>query len=384
MSKKKRRVTIISRESDEKSIDISMLEEELRIRGIDVSVLCKLFTKEKSLKALGYIAHVIRQELEILRSDVVILDTYCIAASMFPHRKSTKIVQMWHALAAIKKFGWQNIGAAGGTSERTARLMKMHHGYDYVLSPSEITAEHFCEAFRVSEDKIVRLGLPRIDYIKSVTQGSRQAETAKMLYSRYPELYRHSEKKTILYAPTFRRGEDVKLQSLIETIDLDRYNLVVKMHPVYGEREKKILRLAALPQNDKNGIVLAQKDRERGAQCEAAIFYDIEFSSYDWLSVADIIISDYSAFVVEAALAEKPLYIYAYDLDEYEKSTGLNMNFGNEEIAKYTFQDAEELAKSLDMDYDFAALRSFKSKYVDIDTENCTGALADFIEDLLI
>jgi CDP-ribitol ribitolphosphotransferase len=37
---------------------------------------------------------------------------------------------MWHALSAVKKFGWQTVGSEDGTRERTARIMRMHKGYD--------------------------------------------------------------------------------------------------------------------------------------------------------------------------------------------------------------------------------------------------------------
>ena len=185
---KKKRVTIISRESNEKTLDIAMLEAELKRRGADVTVLSKLLTKERSLKALGYLGHMIRQEAEILRSDVVVLDTYCIPASMLPHRKGTKVIQMWHALSAMKRFGWQTVGLEGGSSPKVARLMRMHHGYDYVISPSDITAEHFAEAFRVGRDRIAKQGLPRIDYIKSVSQGERQPDAARRILARYPQL----------------------------------------------------------------------------------------------------------------------------------------------------------------------------------------------------
>ena len=151
MKKQVPRIAIISRESNTKTLDISMLEAELLKRGCGVTVLSRLLTKEKSLKALGYIGHVMKQEAAIMASDVVVLDTYCIPASMIPHRKGTKVVQMWHALGAIKQFGWQTVGKQGGSSAKTAKLMRMHHGYDYVVCVDGIlignchVADHFTD-----------------------------------------------------------------------------------------------------------------------------------------------------------------------------------------------------------------------------------------------
>ena len=231
MKKRKKKIAIISRESNSKSLDIAMLEAELLKRGCDVTVLSKLLTKEKSLKSLGYIGHVMRQEAAILAADVVVLDTYCIPASMIPHGKGTKVMQMWHALAAVKKFGWQTVGKAGGSSEKVAKLMRMHRGYDYVVSPSDITAEYFCEAFDTDRDKVVKYGLPRIDYIKSVAAGERHAEMAEKILTAYPQLRKAGPeaRKTVLYAPTFRRGKTVDVQSLIDALDPAKYDLVVKL-----------------------------------------------------------------------------------------------------------------------------------------------------------
>ena len=364
MKKACKRVSIISRESDSKTLDVAMLEAELLKRGCKVKVLSKLLTKEKSLKALGYAGHVMRQEAAILASDVVVLDTYCIPASMIPHRKGTKVIQMWHALGAIKKFGWQTVGKEDGSSEKVAKLMKMHRGYDYVVSASDITADHFCEAFRISPEKIVKYGLPRIDYIRSVASGGRHDEQLERILRTYPQL--KNGRKTILYAPTFRRGKTVEAQKLIDALGPDKYNIVVKLHPLY---------------------------RGQTASAEGGfdtVIFDEAFSSNDWLAAADIIISDYSSFVIESSLADKPLFIYAYDLDEYSSNTGLNIDFYSEPIAPYVFRDAAELAKSVSADnYDLKALRAFRDRYIDISTagdrateNHCTVALADFIENL--
>ena len=359
MKAKTKKVAIISRESNTRTLDIAMLESELLRRGMDVTVLSKLLTKEKSVKALGYLGHVLRQEAAILAADVVVLDTYCIPASMIPHRKGTKVIQMWHALGAIKKFGWQTVGKEGGSSGKVAKLMRMHHGYDYVVCASDVTADHFCEAFKADRSKIVKYGLPRIDYIKSVAAGERHADMLAKIVAKYPQL--KNGKKTVVYAPTFRRGKTVDVQSLVDALGTDRYNIVIKLHPLY------------------RGDFATAGDG-------ANVIYDDDFTSFDWLAAADMIISDYSSLVIEATLADKPLFIYAYDLDEYEENTGLNIDFDSEPISPYVFRDAGKLANAIasaaDGDYDMDALLAFRDRYIDIDTSNCTAALADYIERL--
>ena len=370
MGTKQKKIAIISRESDSKTLDVSMLEEELLRRGCRVKVLSKLLTKEKSIKALGYIGHVAKQQAAIMASDVVVLDTYCIPASMIPHGKGTRIVQIWHALGAVKKFGWQTVGREGGSSEKVARLMRMHRGYDYVVSPSDITAEYFCEAFDTDKEKVAKYGLPRIDYIKSVASGERQADMERRILSQYPQ-HAGTDRKTILYAPTFRRGRSVDFQSLIGALDPAKYDLVVKLHPLYRAGNT------------------GPEEASSAGSGQLDVIYDETFSSYDWLSAADIIISDYSSLVIETTLTDKPLFIYAYDLEEYSENTGLNMDFYSEPIAPYVFKDAASLAACIDktcgntgadgQGYDMEALHAFRDRYIDIDTDNCTAALAEFI-----
>ena len=60
MKTRRKRVSIISRESDSRTLDIAMLEDELIKCGCEVRVLSKLLTKDKSLKALGYAGHVLK------------------------------------------------------------------------------------------------------------------------------------------------------------------------------------------------------------------------------------------------------------------------------------------------------------------------------------
>lgn len=342
-----KRITIMSRQSDAASIDIEMLATALRETGeFEVKVMCRKLT---SRRALTYPVHMLSQLREIRRSDALIVDGYCIVNSLVGHPRRLKVVQMWHALSAIKQFGWQTVGKSDGSSETIARLMRMHAGYDYILSSSDITAGFFCEGFRADPEKIVKLGLPRIDYILK-----RVPQKAEEIRRRYPVLSETSpeDRRVMLYVPTFRKGRGIDVESLRESATRHGFILAVKPHPL---------------------------DRTALESAEGMILDD-EFSSYDWLSVADVVVSDYSSYVVEATLADKPLYLYTYDKNEYLEGTGLNVSFSEEAIGRYEYSDAESLVRAAaSEEYDMDALRLFRSKYIDVDTEDCTGQLVDFM-----
>ena len=59
---------------------------------------------------------------------------------------------------------------------------------------------------------------------------------AEEIYDEYPTLY---GKKTVLYCPTFRKNGNCLsyVEELISAADFEKYNLIVKLHPV---DEKKL------------------------------------------------------------------------------------------------------------------------------------------------
>ena len=86
---------------------------------------------------------------------------------------------------------------------------------------------------------------------------------------------------------------------------------------------------------------------------------------------------------MEASLAERPLYLYTYDKDEYADRTGLNVDFAEEAIGRYEYKDAEELAEAAaGEEYDYEALKQFRDRYIDVDRNDCTGQIVKFIREI--
>ena len=342
----KNRITFISRQSDKPSSDISMLAEQ--IKKMHPEIECRIMSR--MLRAtpaglLSYLVHMLKQMHALSTSKVIVLDGYCITACILEHKSETSVVQMWHSLAAIKKFGYQTIDMPAGHSRQVAETMHMHENYDYILCPSRATGRLFCRAMNSDEKKLVYLGLPRIDVIK---------REDKVIADRIRKDYGLStEKKILLYAPTFRKGETIHVEELANAIDSGIYQLVVKLHPVYED----------------SGII------------PKGVIQDRKYSSYEWFNVCDGVITDYSALGVEATLTDKPVYFYLYDLKDYSNKVGINVN-PMEEMASVSATDAVTLAEIIEKQYDYVHMRKFREKYVSVDTNNCTEKLADFIVSL--
>jgi CDP-ribitol ribitolphosphotransferase len=341
------KVTLVSWQSNRKTLDFRLLEEALHREDptLEVEILCRKM--ERTLSGmLQYIPQVLRQMKAFATSEMVVADSYCIPLSVLNHRDGLKIMQIWHALSAIKMFGWQTVGKETGMSRTIAEGMYMHRNYDFVACASDVTAGYFCQAFGCRKENVVKLGLPRIDYILR-----EDSETVTKIREKYPFL--ENGRKNIYYVPTLRKITGVRLTELVDALDPGKYNLIIRLHPLDRYRED-------LPQRE-------------------GVSYINDFDTYSLMKACDIIISDYSSFVVEASLVDRPLYLYTYDREEYERDTGLNVRYEEEAIGVYQFDDAKELMQAMDAPYDFSLLQRFRDKFVDVEKEDCAGQMARFI-----
>lgn len=358
-----KKVTIISRQSDEPSADIRMLAGYLQREHPDLKcvVLCRFIRPDPGSR-LSYGFHMISQMKHIATSRVVVLDGYCIAACALHHKPETEILQMWHAVAAIKKFGYQTIDRPGGHSRMVAEIMCMHRNYSYVLCPSQATGEIFCEAFRTAPEKLLYLGLPRLDLLTQPEkeEGADPAESSGQDLRASCQI--PAGKELLLYVPTFRRDKPVDLKGLLQAVDPARFVLAVRLHP-----------LEEPPAEADFASALAEEDASA-----LQVIYSREGTTEEWIRAADRIITDYSALAVEASLTGKPLYYYVYDIPEYEERVGLNMD-PRQEMPGATAVTGEQLTRILNEPYPCDELRRFREKYITIDTEGCTARLGDFI-----
>ena len=346
--KLKRKVVMLSRQSGKPSLDYKYLEKELNARGIKNVTLCHEMKSSVS-GFIKYMIHILQQMRHIADASVIITDGYCMLLSIIEKKEGQEVIQIWHSLAAIKKFGWQNVNAADGRGAQVAKVMKMHRNYDYFLAPSEVTADHFAESFGTDRDKAVLLGLPRLDYINHPSK-----KTRKKIQDKYPIVL---EKANVIYAPTFRRGKKLEISDLIEHFPFEQYNLIIKKHPLDQADYSKL---------ERPGIVFDQK-----------------FNTIDWYPLCEKVITDYSGVAIEAAAARKEIYFYLPDKKDYSNSQGLNMNFEKESIHSYVCQSAEALCNLLLEEYDKGAMETFRRKYISVNTEHCTRDIVDFVETIL-
>ncbi len=294
--------------------------------------------------AWQYYINIYSQMYIIAKSRVVIVDGYNLSTSMLKHKKNTTIIQIWHALAAVKKFGYQSVGYADGINPKLAKILDMHKNYDYVISGSDEMKKYFAEAFNVPVEKVTSIGTP---YIDSLLKENKKA--IKNAYAKHPEF---REKINIVYSPTFRKDGRDYIQDVVDNIDLDKYNLIVTYHS--KDESKKI----------KN---------EKIINCS-----DVPYKVL--IKIADYVITDYSALSVEVAIVKTKLLLYVKDIDRYEKENGLNIDLFKE-LPNYTSKDIKDLVKVIeDNNYDMSVLENFRKKFA----SNLTGTSTELICELIL
>lgn len=344
------KIVMISSFSNQKSLDFKLLEDELKDKYKTIC-LCNLYdiNHEYSLVyKIKYFFYSFIQMYHFATSKVCILDSYCPTVSLLNHKKSLTIIYMGSFSGILKKNGYSITNKKEGITNTKAKKLKMHHNYDIVVSSSKYSDESLMKDLNVTVDKIRHRTLPRFDLLKD---SNYEKDIKRKIYDKYPQL---ETKQNIIYAPTYKIDK-VKflkhLNELIEEIDFEKYNLVVKLHP-----------LMKLDIENDNIII------------------DYEFSTFDMLFVADKLISDYSSIIYEAGLRNIPLYFFAYNLGYYKYTRGLWIDYSI--LPGYTEGSAEELIKDLDKDYNMDYLKEFIDKYIN-DTDNCTKKMVSLISEYM-
>lgn len=357
------KITMISRQSNSETVDFRLLrteiekenEKEEKRKKIKVVTLCHKLeggANAKFSEKIKYGFHMLSQMHHIATSKVLILDSYCILASILKHKKDLKIIQMWHSMGTMKKFGYQILDKKEGSKKEMADVMRMHKNYDYVFASSKAYAKQLAEGFGCETTKIRIYSLPRVDLL---TSKEYKKEIFEKIKEKYPEI---SAKKNILYCPTFRKEErklEKEIYNMIEHVDFNKYNLIIKLHPL-----SKI----ELKEDNKNVIL------------------DKSFSSMEMLFIADYLISDYSCIIYEAAVLNIPLFFFAFDLQEYLNNRGLTIDY-EKVLPGIVSSNAKDIITAIENNqYDINSVMKFREKYV-TNTKDCTKKIVDFIKNLI-
>ncbi|MDR0489130.1 MAG: CDP-glycerol glycerophosphotransferase family protein [Propionibacteriaceae bacterium] len=261
-------------------------------------------TKEFFTQARGFRGFMNRLRLaaEIAHTEYTLIDDVFPMIYVFPIRRGARLIQVWHALGAMKRMGFSCLGKPGGTTPTTLT----HRNYTDTIVSSDEIRPLYAEAYGVDLETVHPTGVPRSDlFFDEATKARVRAD----LFAEFPVL---KDRRVILFAPTFRSGGDRGVHYPQEYLNLDlvatalgdKDLFVIKMHPFVRQRWE-------IPQNLRDQIV--------------------DLSDYpefnNLLLVSDLLITDYSSAIFDNALLRKPVVFYTPDFEQYDDWRGFYYPF---------------------------------------------------------
>lgn len=212
----------------------------------------------------------------------------------FRKREGTIFLETWHG-TPLKKLVFDQEDVCGATPQYKKQVYKQTRAWDYLVAPNEFSHDTFKRCFMYDKE-MLNTGYPRNDILHYPNKD----EIAKQLKSK---LGIPSDKKTILYAPTWRDDE---------YYEKGKYKFELKM-------DLKMMR----EQLGENYVVLLRTHYFIADSIDTTGIEDFAYnlSKYDDISeiylISDILITDYSSVFFDYANLKRPMLFFTYDLDKY-------------------------------------------------------------------
>ena len=268
--------------------------------------------------------------------------------SYFKLRPETKYIQLWHGCGIFKKVGLSAIDKKFGKSPASHKEYPLNTNYSYVTIASPEQSWIFEESMGIDKDSgiIVPTGVSRTDEFFD-------PEYVKGCYEKIHKIIPATkEKKIILYAPTFR-GQVEKAVSP-DKLDVEKfYNAFHEDYVLIFKHHGVALEVPEIPEKYKDSFAF---DLTKGKGV----------TINDLMTVADILITDYSSVVFEYALFERPMAFFTYDLEDYIDERGLYYDF--DEITPgplcFTNEELIDYISEIDTKFDKQEVIDFKERFM--------------------
>ena len=220
-----------------------------------------------------------------------------------------KAIDLWHGIP-IKKIGKLSPGFVEYGAKRTV-WDKVYRAFAsnspaWLVVSNEKMIDILCDGapLRYTKSRVLRVGTPRNDFLVNNANNVALITSLRHKYSHI--LGSESDKKIVLYLPTWRMSGDVfafyKMPDGIQVewkrmLDSDNAVLIEKHH--WG--------------------TYAKYPTLEGAKCSIAIPAGLqsEVDVQELLLISDVLISDYSGAYIDFALLKRPVIHFAYDQEIY-------------------------------------------------------------------
>ena len=266
----------------------------------------------------------------------------------FVKRKEQVYLNTWHG-TPLKTLG----KSTENDFFDIANVQKNFVFSDYLLYPSEYMMDIMIRDYMlqgIADNKIMLCGYPRNEIF--LREDVKQAREENNL----------SNKTVIAYMPTWRgsvRDIDIETQIKIAQDYIKQISekltenqiLYVNMHPFIGNKLdiSKYKNVKTFPKN---------------------------LETYDFLSMCDILITDYSSVFFDFAISNKKIILFAYDEEEYFRDRGVYLPF--EELPFPKVRDVENLIKQINSPIEYNT-KEFIEKFCKYEGKDISKLICDKI-----
>jgi CDP-glycerol glycerophosphotransferase (TagB/SpsB family) len=280
-----------------------------------------------------YLLHMVRGMYYLRTSSLFVVDNAYLPIHVAPHGARTRVVQVWHAASAVKRFGLDTVPPPA-EPERTF----LHRYYDDVVVSSEAVRAVYAASLRTPVEHVLALGTPRTDFF---FDNAAVAAARDRMLARHPAL---SGRCVVLYAPTLRgRGREKVSAAALDPVMLRsrlpaEYALVLKVHPNVAP----------------SSVPTAGYD----------VLLDPADEINEALALTGILITDYSSAVFEFALLRRPMILLVGDLDAYARDPGVCVDFDTEMVGTRVTDTEGVAAAILEDRFDLSGYDAFLAHHM--------------------
>lgn len=238
---------------------------------------------------------------------VIICDNFLPVASC-KKRNGTRVIQLWHACGAFKKFGYD-----AKDDIPAGYKGNVYRNYDLVTVSSPICEKYFEKAMGINENGVVKaLGI-------SVTDKLYDRDYLAFCKDKFR--YEHPDaagKKVVLWAPSFRgnagssgaTNDMLPGEKFIDQLDSEKYYVIKSVHP----------HLRRTPAGS--------------------------MSTTELMVCSDVLITDYSSVFFDYLILDKPIVFYAQDYEAYSMNRGYYLDYNS--LPGEIVYSGEELDDAID------------------------------------
>ncbi len=346
---KEKKVVLLEVRQKELSDSFICIRDALIKKGYEVCPVC---IQEGTVSRQKVRANCIKAAEDIADAKWILINDSCYFLSSIPLREETKVIQLWHACGAFKRFGYSLGDRKFGANTKELDRFPVHRNFSYVTVSSPEVVWAYAEAFHMDKEKVLPLGISRTDlfFDPEALRRARQKVQA-VLKENGIDI---EGKKILLYAPTFRgRVADAVSPDVLDYEMLhgrlgDDWVFLAKHHP-FVKKPPKI------------------SEKAKAYALDVTSFLPIEVL----LMVSDVCISDYSSLIFEYSLFERPMLFLAYDLQDYNDWRGFYYSYEEMTPGPVLSATEEVCEYLLDLEHrwDKEQLRAFRQRFM----SSCDG-----------